>query len=418
MATWGELEKAGTKWRDLEEMTWGELEEFCVINPKTKQIPDDMEVSFVPMQSVSDTGAVQTDEVRKASEVKKGFTFFEEGDVLFAKITPCMENGKGGIARGLKNGVGFGSTEFHVLHPAPEKVSSEWLYYLTSWDEFRKQCARNMTGSAGQKRVPKSYLEHYKVHLPSLEEQRRIAAVLDKVSGLIAKRREQLDKLDELVKAQFVEMFGDPVSNPKGWNNGTIRDVVSEVKYGTSRPAVDGGTYKYLRMGNITFDGHLDLSDLKYIDIPDSELEKCMVRKGDVLFNRTNSKELVGKTCVFDLDEPMVIAGYIIRVRVNKKVLPIYLSAVLNSQYGKQILADMCKAIVGQANINAQELQDIAILIPPIELQEKFSNSVETVKKSKLTIQQSLDKLEVLKKALMQQYFGWGSTNEQRWKVI
>lgn len=418
MATWGELEKAGTKWRDLEEMTWGELEEFCVINPKTKQIPDDMEVSFVPMQSVSDTGAVQTDEVRKASEVKKGFTFFEEGDVLFAKITPCMENGKGGIARGLKNGVGFGSTEFHVLHPAPEKVSSEWLYYLTSWDEFRKQCARNMTGSAGQKRVPKSYLEHYKVHLPSLEEQRRIAAVLDKVSGLIAKRREQLDKLDELVKAQFVEMFGDPVSNPKGWNNGTIRDVVSEVKYGTSRPAVDGGTYKYLRMGNITFDGHLDLSDLKYIDIPDSELEKCMVRKGDVLFNRTNSKELVGKTCVFDLDEPMVIAGYIIRVRVNKKVLPIYLSAVLNSQYGKQILADMCKAIVGQANINAQELQDIAILIPPIELQEKFSNSVETVKKSKLTIQQGLDKLEVLKKALMQQYFGWGSTNEQRWKVI
>ena len=256
------------------------------------------------------------------------------------------------------------------------------------------------------KEISKSIVENIEIPLPPLDEQRRIAAVLDKVSGLIAKRREQLDKLDELVKARFVEMFGDPVSNPKGWNNGTIRDVVSEVKYGTSRPAVDGGTYKYLRMGNITFDGHLDLSDLKYIDIPDSELEKCMVRKGDVLFNRTNSKELVGKTCVFDLDEPMVIAGYIIRVRVNKKVLPIYLSAVLNSQYGKQTLADMCKAIVGQANINAQELQDIAILIPPIELQEKFSNSVETVKKSKLTIQQSLDKLEVLKKALMQQYFG------------
>lgn len=246
-----------------------------------------------------------------------------------------------------------------------------------------------------------------KLEIPEipLNEQRRIAAVLDKVSGLIAKRREQLDKLDELVKARFVEMFGDPVSNLKGWERGTIRDVVSEVKYGTSRPAVDGGAYKYLRMGNITFDGHLDLSDLKYIDIPDSELEKCLVRKGDVLFNRTNSKELVGKTCVFDLDEPMVIAGYIIRVRVNKKVLPIYLSAVLNSRYGKQTLADMCKAIVGQANINAQELQDIAILIPPIELQEKFSDYAETIKKSKLTIQQSLDKLEVLKKALMQQYF-------------
>ena len=288
-----------------------------------------------------------------------------------------------------------------ALDDLSPEVDLKYLYYYL----LTRGLSDTITGSA-QPQIVRQSLQKVEVFYPQLDEQRRIAAVLDKVSDLIAKRREQLDKLDELVKARFVEMFGDPVSNPKGWNNGTIRDVVSEVKYGTSRPAVDGGTYKYLRMGNITFDGHLDLSDLKYIDIPDSELEKCMVRKGDVLFNRTNSKELVGKTCVFDLDEPMVIAGYIIRVRVNKKVLPIYLSAVLNSQYGKQILADMCKAIVGQANINAQELQDIAILIPPIELQEKFSNSVETVKKSKLTIQQSLDKLEVLKKALMQQYFG------------
>lgn len=289
--------------------------------------------------------------------------------------------------------------------PNKEKVCPQFLFHYFNAPYFQNHIS-SVGSRAAQAGFNKDDLGKLYFPLLPLDEQRRIAAVLDKVSGLIDKRREQLDKLDELVKARFVEMFGDPVSNPKGWNNGTIRDVVSEVKYGTSRPAVDGGTYKYLRMGNITFDGHLDLSDLKYIDIPDSELEKCMVRKGDVLFNRTNSKELVGKTCVFDLDEPMVIAGYIIRVRVNKKVLPIYLSAVLNSQYGKQILADMCKAIVGQANINAQELQDIAILIPPIELQEKFSNSVETVKKSKLTIQQSLDKLEVLKKALMQQYFG------------
>ena len=281
-------------------------------------------------------------------------------------------------------------------------VCPDYFFHLFSGRDWSEGTNRAVMGAT----LNKATLSNMVVVIPPLEEQRHIAAVLDKVSDLIAKRREQLDKLDELVKARFVEMFGDPVSNPKGWNKGTIRDVVSEVKYGTSRPAVDGGTYKYLRMGNITFDGNLDLSDLKYINIPDSELEKCIVRKGDVLFNRTNSKELVGKTCVFDLDEPMVIAGYIIRVRVNKKVLPIYLSAVLNSRYGKQTLADMCKAIVGQANINAQELQNIAILIPSIELQERFSSSAETVKKSKLTIQQSLDKLEVLKKALMQQYFG------------
>ena len=319
----------------------------------------------------------------------------EQGDILISVRAPIgalnIANVQCCIGRGL----------------AALTVNERLCYQKYLW--YALECKVDELNSKGTgstfKAINKKTLEETEIPLPSLDEQRRIATVLVKVSDLIAKRREQLDKLDELVKARFVEMFGEPVSNLKGWERGTIRDVVSEVKYGTSRPAVDGGAYKYLRMGNITFDGHLDLSDLKYIDIPDSELEKCLVRKGDVLFNRTNSKELVGKTCVFDLDEPMVIAGYIIRVRVNKKVLPIYLSAVLNSRYGKQTLADMCKAIVGQANINAQELQDIAILIPPIELQEKFSDYAETIKKSKLTIQQSLDKLEVLKKALMQQYF-------------
>ena len=239
-----------------------------------------------------------------------------------------------------------------------------------------------------------------------LSEQRRIAATLDKVDNLISKRCQQLDKLDELVKARFVEMFGDPATNPMRWEKGTIRDVVTEVKYGTSKPAVEGGAYKYLRMGNITYDGHLDLTDLKYIDIPESELDKCTVKKGDVLFNRTNSKELVGKTCVYNLDETMVIAGYIIRVRVNKRVLPEYLSAVLNSSYGKKTLAEMCKAIVGQANINAQELQNIQILIPPLELQYKFLKVIQKIEKINLPISRSLEKLETLKKALMQEYFG------------
>ena len=256
------------------------------------------------------------------------------------------------------------------------------------------------------KAINKKILAETEIPLPPLEEQRRIAATLDKVSDLIAKRRAQLDKLDLLVKSRFVEMFGDQYTNPKGWETGRIRDVVREVKYGTSRPAVEGGAYKYLRMGNITFDGHLDLSDLKYINIPESEIEKCIVKRGDVLFNRTNSKELVGKTCVFDLDEPMVIAGYIIRVRVNERVLPDYLSAVLNSQYGKKTLADMCKAIVGQANINAQELQNIAICIPPVELQRQFSRSVNQVNKLASNINCGLERLETLKKAFMQQYFG------------
>ena len=410
MATWGELEKAGTKWRDLEEMTWGELEEFCVINPKTKQIPDDMEVSFVPMQSVSDTGAVQTDEVRKASEVKKGFTFFEEGDVLFAKITPCMENGKGGIARGLKNGVGFGSTEFHVLHPAPEKVSSEWLYYLTSWDEFRKQCARNMTGSAGQKRVPKSYLEHYKVHLPSLEEQRRIAAVLDKVSGLIAKRREQLDKLDELVKARFVEMFGDPVLNPMDWPTyhlADMADIVSGITKGRKTKEQDLIEVPYMAVSNVK-DGYIDWTTIKTILATQSEIDQYRLLPDDVLMTEGGDPDKLGRGAIIQKPlENCIHQNHIFRVRLNENmILPVYFAEFLQHQKAKQYFLRCAKQTTGIASINMAQLKGLPTLVPPRALQKDFTNTVEQINKSKLTIQQSLDKLEVLKKALMQQYFG------------
>lgn len=288
------------------------------------------------------------------------------------------------------------------LLPTPEVEKNYLFYFMPS----ALKRIEEKTPFVTVKHLSARELNKVSVPLPPLKEQRRIAALLDKVSDLIAKRRAQLGKLDLLVTARFVEMFGDQRTNPKGWKTGRIRDVVNEVKYGTSRPAVEGGTYKYLRMGNITFDGHLDLNDLKYIDIPEPEIEKCIVRKGDVLFNRTNSKELVGKTCVFDLDEPMVIAGYIIRVRVNERVIPEYLSSVLNSQFGKQTLSDMCKAIVGQANINAQELQNIAILIPPIELQREFALFVDRVNRLVSNVTDGIEKLETLKKALMQKFFG------------
>jgi len=208
-----------------------------------------------------------------------------------------------------------------------------------------------------------------------------------------------------LIKSQFIEMFGDPVTNPKEWEIGVIRDLVSEVKYGTSKPAETDGKYIYLRMNNISYDGSVDLSDIKYINIEKKELEKYVVRKGDLLFNRTNSKELVGKTAVFREDTTMIIAGYIIRVRTNEKANPEYISAFLNSRYGKSILSDMCKAIVGQANINAQELQNIRIPLTPLSLQNQFAAFVQQVESQKSLLQKSLAKLELNYKSLMQKCF-------------
>ena len=213
----------------------------------------------------------------------------------------------------------------------------------------------------------------------------KIVTVLKKCEKIIDDRKKEMQLLDDLIKARFVEMFGDPIKNPKGWKVVTIGDVVTEVRYGTSKPAVEGGKYPYLRMNNLTVEGHLDLNDLKYIDISDDEIEKCVVRKGDVLFNRTNSIELVGKTAVFDLSEDMVIAGYIIRVRLNERLLPEILSQYMNLEALKDILRSMAKGAVNQANINAQELQSIKVYVPGMELQKQFIEIKEQIDKSKFS---------------------------------
>lgn len=281
-------------------------------------------------------------------------------------------------------------------------VLPDYFYYLFSGKDWSKETNRAVMGST----LNKSTLGEVSVIVPPLDKQRKIAAVLDKVSDLIDKRRQQLDKLDLLIKSKFVEMFGTFPKNEKNWSTGKIRDVINEARYGSSRPAVDGGKYPYLRMNNITYGGELDLSDVKQIDVPESELSKCTVKRGDVLFNRTNSRELVGKTCVYDKDEKMVLAGFVIRVRVNERVLPEFLSCFLNTDFSKQMLFGMCKSAIGQANINAQEMQNIDIYIPPIELQRDFVAFKNQIREVKSTIKRSLEKLETLKNALMQEYFG------------
>lgn len=228
------------------------------------------------------------------------------------------------------------------------------------------------------------YVSRYEVAETDMDTQMRVCEQLDLLCKIIRMRQQELYKLDSLIQSRFVEIFGDPVQNPYGWAVVTVGDIVTDVRYGTSKPAVEGGKYPYLRMNNLTYDGHLDLSDMKYIDIPDNEIEKCIVRKGDVLFNRTNSIELVGKTCLFDLVDDMVIAGYIIRVRLNEKLLPIVLSSYMNLPSLKEQLRSMAKGAVNQANINAQELQSIKIYLPPMELQKQFAAFVAQTNKSKL----------------------------------
>ena len=239
----------------------------------------------------------------------------------------------------------------------------------------------------------------------SFSEQQKIAAELDKIQSAIDNKKQQLSLLDEAVKSEFVEMFGEnPVESGK-WKVENVGTLSTEVKYGTSSPAVENGKYKYLRMNNITTTGYLDLNDLKYINISDEEYEKCVVRKGDIVFNRTNSREHVGKTCLYDLDEEMIIAGYLIRVRLNNTVNPRFFSEFMNIPYMKLVLRKTARGAVNQSNINSQELKRLKIPVPPLDLQNQFAAFVQKIDKSKFVVKQQITDLQELLDSKMQEYF-------------
>ncbi len=150
--------------------------ECCEINPhRPKGMNEDISYSFVAMPSVSEDGRIDTSIEKQYSEICKGFTYFANEDVLFAKITPCMENGKGCVATGLKNGSGFGSTEFHVLRPIKGVSNAYWLYIITMFPKFRDNAEKVMTGTGGQRRVPVSYLREFKIALPPIGLQEQFA---------------------------------------------------------------------------------------------------------------------------------------------------------------------------------------------------------------------------------------------------
>ena len=212
----GELTAKWRKENNIDLSSWenGILMDFCKINPKkinTKEFDDDMIVSFIPMPCVSDIwGKIVKKELRKLGEVKKGYTNFFEGDVLFAKITPCMENGKSAIVDKLENDIGFGSTEFYVLRCDENKLNNKYLHYFVRQKTFRDEAKGEMTGAVGQQRVPKTFLENYKMKVPTIEEQQEIVNILDNLLAKYNKIKnleQQLEKIELLKKAILAKAF-------------------------------------------------------------------------------------------------------------------------------------------------------------------------------------------------------------------
>lgn len=190
---------------------WGltTLGKACIINPhRPKNINTNLDYSFVPMPSVSEHGSIDTSVCKPYKKVKNGYTYFQENDVLFAKITPCMENGKGAVAQGLKNGIGFGSTEFHVLRPMDGISNPYWLYEITMQPQFRIVAERHMTGSGGQRRVPASFFYNFPISIPPLDFQNHYADFVQKVDKSKAAIQKSIDETQLLYDSLMQKYFG------------------------------------------------------------------------------------------------------------------------------------------------------------------------------------------------------------------
>ena len=285
-------------------------------------------------------------------------------------------------------------------------VCPDYFFHLFSGRDWSEGTNRAVMGAT----LNKATLSNMEVVIPPLDEQCRIAAVLDKVSYLIAKRREQLDKLDELVKARFVEMFGDPVSNPYNWEKVPLSEL-ADIRIGPfgsllhKEDYIEGGhplvNPSHIIDGKIVIDEKLTVSHQKYI-----ELEAYHLKAGDVVMGRRGE---MGRCAVVSQEGLLCGTGSLL-IRPKGKVPADYIQKIISFPSFKKTIEDMA---VGQTmpNLNVPIVSAFQIIKPPMQVQENYYTFVTQVDKSKLTIQQSLDKLEVLKKALMQQYFGRGNDN-------
>lgn len=354
------------------------LGEVAEINPRAGSMRPDDTVSFVGLAELDHVSAVAVPRgSRPYAEVATGYTVFRDKDILAAKITPSWENGKVGQAR-LDHHVGAGSTEFHVVRPG-NRLDARYVLHFLRQPRIRDAGTIRMTGSAGQRRVPAKFLQELQIPLPPMEEQRRIAAILDAADGIRAKRRAVLAHLDTLTQSLFAINFLEGGAWVAHWPMGRIGDLARTVDYGTAAKAGPDGEWPVLRMGNLTDDGRLDLSDLKYLDLRDTEIAKYTVRPGDMLFNRTNSVEKVGKSAVIRSDMPLAYAGYLIRVRFDNAATAEFVAAYLNSEQGRAVRRRMAKAAVNQANINATEMRGVPIALPDSRTLTKFADGLGAI---------------------------------------
>ena len=370
-------------------------------------------INFIKIESITENGTfLQNKFAHITSECneKLGRSQLNVNDILFS-----IAGAIGRTATVSEDILPANTNQAIAIIRVPEgSIDYSFLMYALESPALRKQYESQKQGVA-QINLSLQNVSDFLIPKFGLDEQRRIAAVLDKVSGLIAKRREQLDKLDELVKARFVEMFGEPIANPMKWPVVPLKSLSTLITNGNTPK---GGSENYVENG-ITFlrsqnvwRNQIILDDVAYIDeATHRSMKKSSLRYKDILITKTGrvntENSSLGRAALFlGKDDSANINGHVYLVRLKNTAIPEYIVTILTGEAYRKYIRKVCVGGIDKRQINVEQVEDFPIILPPIEMQKSFSTIREEIGKSKLTIQQSLDKLEVLKKALMQQYFG------------
>ena len=391
-----EIRMAKDEWKSVE------LDKAAALNPRLPiSLSGDNQVSFVPMSAVSaETSDVTEKETRSYSEVSKGYTPFVTDDVLVAKITPCFENGKIALAR-LQQKAGFGSTEFHVIRALPDKLEPRYLLHFMRQGWIRVAGERRMTGSGGQRRVPENFLAKLEIPLPPLAEQRRIAEVLDRAEALRAKRRAALAQLDSLTQSLFLDLFGDPVTNPKGWsrvkfgNVGTLDRGISKHRP-RNEPALLGGPYPLVQTGEVSnCGGYITAFEQTYsvLGLRQSKLWPAGTLCIMIAANIAKTGILTFEACF-----PDSVVGFRADDPATVEFIRVWLSFL------QKMLEDSAPESA-QKNINLAILRDLDVPLPPIALQQEFARRVGAVEKLKQAQRAALAEQDALFATLQHRAF-------------
>ena len=386
------IEMFGNPLSQVQRYPLEKLGDCCVLNPRRPSISlsDTDMVSFVPMPCVSENGYLQDVADEEYGKVKKGFTYFENKDVLFAKITPCMENGKGAIAQELTNGIGMGSTEFHVLRPIEGKSNSYWLLALTRMPIFREQASKNMSGTGGQKRVGASFLDNFMVGLPPIEEQNRFERIY-----------RQADKSGfDGRKSQFIEMFGGVDNNPKSYDIKKVGDFAECFAGATPSTKIpsywDNGNIPWMSSGEV-HKGRVQDTDAKITQQGYDGCSTKMVPIHSIVVALAGQGKTRGTVAINDIE--LCTNQSLCAIVPNEEVNYEYLFHNLRGRYKE--LRSMSGDVDGRGGLNLKHIQSIKVIVPPMSEQMKFVSIARQADKSGFELRKSIEAIDQVIKSLI-----------------